>query len=167
MGAPPQSVIRIPVAMALAASLVACTIIPDARPPASYGSPVPPSTATPAARSTASSAAIPAATAALAGVALGPSVSTLAISAEDAASALGSFVESCPRLLARADTSGLSENANWRPACEAAPAWRSSEARSFFTRFFETVRISDGRAFATGYFEPEIEGSRVQRPGYT
>src|SRR4029079_2951538 len=31
---------------------------------------------------------------------------------------------------------------------------------------FEWVRVGDGKAFATGYYEPEIEGSRVQLPGY-
>jgi len=28
------------------------------------------------------------------------------------------------------------------------------------------VKVGDGRAFATGYYEPEIEGSRTQQPGY-
>jgi membrane-bound lytic murein transglycosylase A len=28
------------------------------------------------------------------------------------------------------------------------------------------VRVGDGRAFMTGYYEPEIEGSRVPLPGY-
>jgi membrane-bound lytic murein transglycosylase A len=41
-----------------------------------------------------------------------------------------------------------------------------SNAREFFQTHFETARIGDGEAFATGYFEPEIMGSRNARPGY-
>jgi membrane-bound lytic murein transglycosylase A len=83
----------------------------------------------------------------------------------DARLALASFQESCPRLLARSDTSGLTRNSDWREACTAATRWQG-DAREFFTRHFETVRVADGTAFATGYFEPEIEGSRVPRAGY-
>ena len=28
------------------------------------------------------------------------------------------------------------------------------------------MKVGDGRAFATGYYEPEIEGSRTPQPGY-
>ncbi len=34
------------------------------------------------------------------------------------------------------------------------------------SRYFETVQVGDGKAFATGYYEPEIAGSRERRPGY-
>ena len=33
-------------------------------------------------------------------------------------------------------------------------------------RFFETVRIGDGKAYATGYYEPEIAGVRRRQPGF-
>jgi membrane-bound lytic murein transglycosylase A len=102
----------------------------------------------------------------LIGVSRGPSVGALAISAGDAGTALAAFVESCPQLLAREDASGLVHGADWRGACEAAVTWRVSEARDFFIRFFETARVGDGSAFATGYFEPEIAGSRTRRPGF-
>jgi len=36
----------------------------------------------------------------------------------------------------------------------------------FFRDRFERVRIGDGATFATGYYEPEIRGSRVRAPGY-
>ena len=34
------------------------------------------------------------------------------------------------------------------------------------TTGFDWLRVFDGRAFATGYYEPEIEGSRTPLPGY-
>jgi membrane-bound lytic murein transglycosylase A len=37
---------------------------------------------------------------------------------------------------------------------------------AFFRSRFELARIGDGAAFATGYYEPEIRGSRVRMPGY-
>lgn len=106
------------------------------------------------------------ANAAFSRLARGPSVAALPFSANDASAALAGFVESCPRLLARDDASGLSDRTDWQPACEAAKTWRAGAARDFFERFFETARVSDGRAFATGYFEPEIEGVREPQPGY-
>ncbi|MEE4289555.1 MAG: murein transglycosylase A [Erythrobacter sp.] len=108
----------------------------------------------------------PAASALLAGLALGPGVAALPLRESGAAAALAGFIESCPKLLRRTDASGLTAPADWRPACDAAPAWPRSRAREFFTTHFETVRIGDGRAFATGYFEPEIAGSRTRRPGF-
>ena len=103
---------------------------------------------------------------ALSGVSRGPTISDLAIGADDAASALSGFVESCPQLLARVDRSGLADGEQWRPACTAAENWSRSDALRFFQTHFETARVGDGRAFATGYFEPEILGSRTRRPGF-
>lgn len=104
--------------------------------------------------------------AALAGVARGPDVGALGISRDDAGSALSSFIESCPQLLRREDASGLVRGADWKRACEAAKRWPSGAASSFFQIHFETARVGDGNAFATGYFEPEIAGSRTRQPGY-
>lgn len=101
-----------------------------------------------------------------AGVALGPSVDTLSFDAADAGTALAAFLESCPWLLKRSDASGLTYPRDWRPACDAARAWPYDEGRAFFEQYFETARIGDGAAFATGYFEPEIRGSRTRIPGY-
>lgn len=36
----------------------------------------------------------------------------------------------------------------------------------FFERHFETVRVGTGEAFSTGYFEPQIAGTRERRSGY-
>ena len=99
------------------------------------------------------------------GVSRGPNIADLAIGAEDAASALSGFIESCPQLLRRVDNSGLTNSVDWRPACAAAETWPRSDALGFFQAHFETARVGDGRAFATGYFEPEILGSRTRRPG--
>ena len=96
----------------------------------------------------------------------GPAVAALGITESDASGALRSFVESCPRLLARTDNSGLTTTADWQSACAAAPGWPTARAGAFFAQYFETAAISGGQAFATGYFEPEITGSRTHLPGY-
>ncbi len=102
----------------------------------------------------------------MAGVVAGPSVASLGLTRQDASSALSSFVESCPQLLRRTDASGLASGADWRAACDAAVRWSPNDAPRFFQTYFETARVGDGSAFATGYFEPEILGSRTPRPGY-
>lgn len=106
-------------------------------------------------------------TAFAAGVTSGPSVSSLRFTRSDARTALASFVESCPRVTSRADASGLTQPEDWRSACESARNWASNrDASDFFEANFETAIVGDGAAFATGYFEPEIAGSRTRRAGY-
>ena len=102
----------------------------------------------------------------LLGAGRGPAMSSLGIGANDARAALASFVESCPRLLAREDASGLTSARHWEAACRAAPSWPAAEAQRFFTEHFETAVIGDGNAFATGYYEPEIAGQRTRAPGF-
>lgn len=153
---------RAVLALAMLLALAACgRLIPQgampppvARLPAAPVAPVPP-------------AAVPlAANAALAGVALGPAFAALSVSDADARGALSSFIESCPRLLAREDASGLTRPDDWRGACDAARSWAPARARAFFAEQFTPVQVGDGKAFATGYFEPEIAGSRTRRPGF-
>ena len=104
--------------------------------------------------------------AAFSGLSAGPNIGSLGIQSGDAGTALASFLESCSKLVARNDQSGLTNREDWRPACDAARTWPASDALRFFTTYFESARIGDGKAFATGYFEPEILGSRTRRPGY-
>ena len=101
-----------------------------------------------------------------AGVRRGPSVGALGLSRGDAGTALASFLDSCPKLLRRTDQSGLTQKSDWQPSCLAAETWPASDAPRFFLTHFETARIGDGKAFATGYFEPEIRGSRTRSAGY-
>jgi membrane-bound lytic murein transglycosylase A len=96
----------------------------------------------------------------------GPSIASLKIGAEDAAAALASFRESCPRLTTRTDNSNLTEPADWKLACDASAKWPASEASQFFSRHFELAQIGDGKAFATGYYEPEIAGVRTRQTGF-
>ena len=107
-----------------------------------------------------------AATALTAGLAAGPDVSSLNMGSADARGALASFRTSCPRLTTRTDNSGLTSGADWKPACDAAVKWPDAEASRFFATWFETVKVSDGKAFATGYYEPEIAGVRIRQPGF-
>ena len=100
------------------------------------------------------------------GVRAGPAIASLPVGAADGAAALASFRESCPSVSRRTDGSGLTRPADWQPACAAARTWPSASAAQFFQTYFETVKIGDGRGFATGYYEPEIAGSRQHLPGY-
>lgn len=111
-------------------------------------------------------AGVAASTALAAGFWAGPPIDSLGITQPDAASALASFRESCPRLLARSDASGLTRAADWQQACTAAEKWPASEAARFFAINFEAVKVGDGKAFATGYYEPEIAGVRTRQPGF-
>lgn len=101
-----------------------------------------------------------------AGVVAGPAVTSLPITQEGAERALAAFRLSCPGLLRRTDATGLTRPDDWRPACDAAATWQPRYAVDFFGQFFEAAQVGDGRAFATGYYEPEIAGSRDQRKGY-
>ena len=96
----------------------------------------------------------------------GPPISQLDLRQSDAAAALLSFRESCPQLTRRKDATGLTRPGDWQPACDAFATWPYARSVDFFDTFFEAVQVGDGRAFATGYFEPEIAGSRTHIPGY-
>lgn len=109
----------------------------------------------------------PGANALAAGVSAGPEASRLPIDPSRAPAALAAFRASCAALVRRTDRSLLTRGADWRPACAAAAAgWPDGDAAAFFARYFETVRVGDGRLFATGYYEPEMDGSRSPRLGY-
>ena len=80
--------------------------------------------------------------------------------------ALAAFRLSCPVLVKRSDSSGLTRPADWQPLCAEAVTLAPGSATSFFQTGFAWLRVGDGKAFATGYFEPEIRGSRTRQPGY-
>ena len=103
-------------------------------------------------------------TAAGLGVLRGPQIATLQVDARKTALALDSFRTSCPGLVRRSDTSGLTESSDWVAACDAAKTW-TGDAISFFAEHMDAVQIGTGRAFATGYFEPEIAGCRMRQAG--
>ncbi len=108
----------------------------------------------------------PSATAVSTGVVPGPAPASLALAAARPGAALRSFVESCKVLVNRTDQSGLTRPADWRLPCTAAATWPADRAPAFFAAWFETARVGDGRAHVTGYYEPEIAGSRTPRPGF-
>lgn len=106
-------------------------------------------------------------TAATAGILPGPALATLPIDEAQAEPARQAFLASCPGLMRRADASGLTRGTDWQPACAAAASVPRGGARAFFLANFEAVQVGDGKAFATGYYEPEIAASRERRAGYT
>ncbi len=88
------------------------------------------------------------------------------ISDEQAARALQAFILSCPVLSRREDKSGLAARPDWLGLCAEARVLPAGSAAAFFRDRFEWVRVGEGKAFATGYYEPEIAASRVKQPGY-
>lgn len=88
------------------------------------------------------------------------------ITAEAAERALAAFRLSCPVLVKRADASQLTGPLDWQPLCTEAATVPAGQAASFFRDRFEWVKVGPGEAFATGYYEPEIAGSRAPGPGY-
>ncbi|CAN5219275.1 murein transglycosylase A [soil metagenome] len=100
------------------------------------------------------------------GLVKGPSIADLLPGGERSRLALQAFRISCPALAKRTDQSGLTSGSDWQQACSAASSWPDATATDFFSRYFESVQVGDGRGFATGYFEPEISGSRERRAGY-
>ncbi len=137
-----------------AALLAGCAgMVPGARPPLDTGVVAPPP---PIAASTARAASLRA----------GPDIASLPVSSADAASALAAFRASCAKILFRDDVSGLTTRTDWQAPCGTAQSW-TGDPRAFFVSQFESVVVGNGEAFATGYFEPEILGSRVPAPGYT
>jgi membrane-bound lytic murein transglycosylase A len=101
-------------------------------------------------------------TAAMLGVSAGPALP--ALSEPEAARAFEAFRISCPALIKRTDASGLTRPEDWQEACAAAAP--GGPASAFFAEHFELLQVGDGTAFVTGYFEPEIAGSRTRQPGY-
>ncbi len=158
---------RLVPAVALTALLSACgaRIVPPATSGASVPAPVrKPVASTPLPPITNVNAVPAGANAAGAGLVAGPAVSSLAIDRGRAAKALTAFRLSCRELMRRTDQSGLTRGADWQPACTAAQT--ASDPQAFFATNFETVQVGDGKAFATGYYIPEIKGSRDRRAGY-
>ncbi|HKH27827.1 MAG TPA: MltA domain-containing protein, partial [Sphingomicrobium sp.] len=147
-------------ALALATFLIlsACATRPVETPPASAPAPAPvkppPVIVIPP----------PPANAIAAGVAL--AAAPPFITQVDASRALQAFRTSCPVLLRRQDQSGLTNSAAWAAVCSEAASIAPADAASFFRDRFDWVSVGTGKAFATGYYEPEIAGSRTPLPGY-
>ena len=105
-------------------------------------------------------------TAVAAGVTRGPDITPLIEAGERSRKALEAFRLSCPSLMKRIDQSGLTKGSDWNNACAAASSWPGASANEFFARYFEAVQVGPGAAFVTGYYEPEISGSRTEQAGY-
>ncbi|MEY2943828.1 MAG: hypothetical protein RLY97_1842 [Pseudomonadota bacterium] len=100
------------------------------------------------------------------GLRSGPDMASFGLTNTTAAPALASFRESCPKLLARNDPSGVTRNADWQGACDAANSASKNDAAQFFADYFETAVVGDGATYITGYYEPEISGVRNRAAGF-
>jgi membrane-bound lytic murein transglycosylase A len=146
MQRPLASLIRLPVAGALALALSACAIIPKADP----RTPIkPPAVAQESALQL--------------GVSRARGYSLSAENRIGAARELDAFLLSCPVVTTRPDQSGLTRPEDWVEICAAARDWPRAEADRFFETLFVPMTVGDGSAFATGYFEPQIRGSRTRQ----
>ncbi|QDZ06988.1 hypothetical protein FPZ24_05425 [Sphingomonas panacisoli] len=153
--------------IALTVLLAACSgrIVPPSSSTGSIPAPVrKPVASTPLPPITNNNAVAAGANAAGAGLIAGPAVSSLTIDRARASKALTAFRLSCRELMRRTDVSGLTRGVDWQPACSAAQT--ANDAQTFFATNFETIQVGDGKAFATGYYIPEILGSRLRRSGY-
>ncbi|MDE2621539.1 MAG: MltA domain-containing protein, partial [Sphingomonadales bacterium] len=149
--------------------LAACTVIPPPRSGPVPGRPVPTTPGAPAPGGGAQAPATPPPpppTALTVGVSAGPDLAAVPLAGARPGAALRAFAESCRALLVRTDQSGLTRPGDWKPACAAAASWPATDPARFFATWFETLRVSDGRSYVTGYYEPEIAGTRTAQPGF-
>lgn len=82
----------------------------------------------------------------------------------DATPALAAFRKSCRALTRRTDLSGLTQAGDWDAPCAAAAT--ATDARVFFASHFTPVTVGSGTGLNTGYFEPELAGSRTPSPAH-
>ncbi len=97
---------------------------------------------------------------------------------DDHGAALAALLKSCARLAGRADGAAVGAGAiggrvaDWRPACRAGaevPAGARAAARRFFEAHFTPLDAANNRepeGLFTGYFEPELRGSRRAQGRY-
>ncbi len=156
------------IALPLGATACSGRIVPPSpAAPARISAPMAkPPTGTPKPISPVSAATVVGPNALKAGVIAGPAFESFGLSTESAARALTAFRASCASVTRRTDQSGLTVVDDWKPVCASAAGWSPSDALRFFASQFESVQVGEGKAFATGYYEPEIAGSRIRSPGY-
>lgn len=99
--------------------------------------------------------------------------------ADEVGAALPAFRRSCAKLLAEPDKTPSGpdgtalESRDWRPACRALSDLRDGDdaaVRVYFERWFQPYRAGnrgDPEGLFTGYYEPELHGSRRPSKRYT
>ena len=76
---------------------------------------------------------------------------------DDHERAFDAFLETCPDL----------DDPDWSSLCAVAQSQQSGSARAFFELFFRPVMVEDGKqGLFTGYFEPELSGSKYKSARY-
>jgi membrane-bound lytic murein transglycosylase A len=100
------------------------------------------------------------------GVIAGPDFASFNVGDVAAKRALVAFRLTCNALVKRKDLSGLTQAGDWSPVCAAAATAKDGDAASFFADNFAVAQVGDGKSFATGYYEPEILGSRTKSDTY-
>jgi membrane-bound lytic murein transglycosylase A len=86
----------------------------------------------------------------------------------NADAALAAFRRSCAVMMAKPDTASMGGAgyagtvADWRGACADA----SGDAKSFFEKDFTPYAVSGSDGLFTGYYEPQIKGSRTKQGAF-
>jgi membrane-bound lytic murein transglycosylase A len=87
--------------------------------------------------------------------------------------ALSSFQRSCSLLMDRSDDAPMGgvgyagTVADWRAVCTGALDYANNgEARNFLEKNFTPFAVSGGEPLFTGYYEPQIRGSRMRHGAY-
>lgn len=87
---------------------------------------------------------------------------------DDHGAALAALLRSCARMEARPDTIPERRGA-WLSTCADAAAVEPGDARRFFETRFEAFALRFGdreQGLLTGYYEPELRGSRIPTPEF-
>ncbi len=98
---------------------------------------------------------------------------------DDHAEAFGVFLYSCQKIVRQPSGRRLGKDglagtiAHWRQICEAGwrlgPGLQQDSAKRFFEHWFTPYRLADNenpQGLFTGYYEPELRGSRVRSARY-
>jgi membrane-bound lytic murein transglycosylase A len=99
------------------------------------------------------------------GVVRGPAIGSLSVDPRKTRSRARRFPHLLPGPAQAHGQLGADARQRLAGACDAVKTW-TGDAISFFATYMDAVQVGEGKAFVTGYFEPEIAGSRTQQPGY-
>jgi len=92
---------------------------------------------------------------------------------DDPAEALAAFLRSCTKLTALSPSAAIGpygKAADWAAPCASAGAVAPADARRFFESEFVPFQVRAGRepeGLFTGYYEPELKGSRTRGGAYS
>jgi membrane-bound lytic murein transglycosylase A len=89
-------------------------------------------------------------------------------SEDDAKDVAAALSKSCPALQKRSDISGLTQPGDWASLCGALAAGNPAlDIKALLAAETQAVRVADGLALNTGYYEAQLDGSLVPGGAFT